>query len=170
MNERGACEGSPRDSMFDRLSPQDARPVALLKKAALVPLALFLVTGAASAHRAYYQVRSLELRVADPVFRGGSVVEFAVAGSGRTTIDVRLELIQGARFETLAARRVPGNEWAFFDPRPTGAAQRVVLTPELLSRFVPGPARVRATATGRPQWTRLPPPTVRESAVEIRSE
>ena len=156
--------------MFESLSPRDARHSALIKKAALIPLALFLVTGAVSAYRAYYQVRSLELLLNEPTLRNGSVIQFEVAGSGRTTIDVRLELIQGAHSETLAVRRVRGNEWAFFDPRPTKGSQTVVLTPELLSRFADGAATVRATATGRPQWTRLPPPTVRQSEVEIRRD
>jgi hypothetical protein len=46
----------------------------------------------------------------------------------------------------------------------------VVLAPEQLARFLSGPATVRATATGRRQWLRLPPPTVREAAVDIRRE
>jgi hypothetical protein len=156
--------------MFDGLSSRDARPIALLKKSALILLALFAVTGAVSAHRAYYQVRSLELQLTDHVLGNGSVIQTALVGSGRTTIDVRLELIQGSHSETLAVQRVPGNEWAFFDPRPRRASQRVVVTPEDLARFMTGAAKVRATATGRPQWTRLPPPTVREIAVEIRRQ
>lgn len=155
--------------MFDRLSLQEqARPIALLKKAILTLLALCFVTALVSGYRAYYQVRSLELELAGPVLRNGSVIQIAVAGSGRTTIDVQLELIQGAQSETLMVLRVPGNEWASFDPRPRRASQKVVLTPELLARFADGEAKVRATATGRRQWTRLPPPTVRESEVEIQ--
>jgi hypothetical protein len=42
-----------------------------------------------------------------------------------------------------------------------------VVTPELLARFASGAAVVRATAHGRPQWMRTPPPEVREVAVEI---
>lgn len=156
--------------MFDSLSLQDARPVAVMKKVLPIPLALFLVSAAASGYRAYYQVRGLELRLTENVLRDGSVIQVSVTGSGRTTIDVRLELVQGGHSEILAVQRVPGNDWPVFDPRPTRASRRVALTPELLSRFAAGPASVRATATGRPQWTRLPPPTVRESAVEIRRE
>lgn len=136
----------------------------------LVVLALCLLTAAASGYRAYYQVRSLELRLSGPTLGGGSVIEVEVAGSGRTTVDVRVELIQGARAETLAVQQVRGNEWASFDPRPTRGSQSVSVTPEQLARVLDGPATVRATATGRPQWTRLPPPTVREAAVEIRRE
>lgn len=154
--------------MFDSLSFQDARPLGLLRKAVLLLFALCLVTAVASGYRAYYQVRSLELQLSEPTLGNGSVIQVAVAGSGRTTIDVRVELIQGTHSETLAVQRVPGNEWAAFDPRPRRASQRVVLTPEQLARFRNGAAKVRATATGRPQWMRLPPPTVREAAVEIR--
>ena len=46
----------------------------------------------------------------------------------------------------------------------------VVVTPELLGRFEPGAALVRATAHGRSQWLRTPPPEVREVAIEIRQQ
>jgi hypothetical protein len=156
--------------MFDNISLPESRPTVLLKRAVLVLLAACLVTGFVSAYRAYYQVRWLELRLAESVLREGSVVEVAVSGSGRTSIDVRVELIQGTHSETLSVRSMRGNEWAAFDPRPRTASQSVVLTPEQLSRFRNGAASVRATATGRPQWTRLPPPTVREAAVEVRRD
>lgn len=156
--------------MFDGLPSRDARPVALLKKAALVLLAPCLVTAVASGYRAYYQVYSLELHVTEPGLRGGSVVHTELVGSVWTTLRVRLELVQGDRSETLAVQHVPGNEWASFDPRPQRVSQTVALAPELLARFRAGAATLRATATGRPQWTRLPPPTVREAAVEIRRE
>jgi hypothetical protein len=154
--------------MSDAPTPTDARPVALLKKAALVLVALCFVTALASGYRAYFQVYSLELRVDEPVLRPGSVVSTDVSASGRTTVGVRVELVQGARAETLAVHQLPGNVWASFDPRPRKGSHAVTLTPEALARFAEGPATLRATATGRPQWTRLPPPTVREAAVEIR--
>lgn len=156
------------DRMFDSLSFKDARPIALLKKAVLILLALCFVAAVVSGYRAYYQVRSLELRLTEPTLRNGSVIQVAVTGSGRTTIDVRVELIQGSHSETLAVQQVRGNSWAYFDPRPTRGSQNVVVTTEHLASFQDGAAKVRATATGRPQWTRLPPPTVREAAVEIR--
>ena len=156
--------------MFDSLSFRDARPIALMKKAILVLLALCLVTALASGYRAYFQVLSLELHLSARILRDGSVVQTTVASSGRTPVAVRVELIQGTHSETLAVQHVPDNSWAAFDPRPQRATQRVVLTPELLTRFRTGPAQVRATATGRPQWTRLPPPSVRESAVEMQPE
>jgi len=154
--------------MFDGLNISEARPLVFLRRATLAFLALCSVTALASGHRAYFQVRGLELRVAGPVLRAGSVVETEVVSSGRTHVDVRVELVQGPHVETLASQFVRGNEWGSVDPRARRASQAIVLTPELLSRFSPGAAVLRATATGRPQWLRLPPPTVRESAVEIR--
>ena len=156
--------------MFESSLSHESRPITLLKRAVLVVLALCFVTALASGYRAFYQVRSLELRPDGPILREGSVIEFDVSGSGRTTIDVRVELIQGARSETLAVHQMRGNEWAAIDPRPRDASHGVTVTREQLSRFQNGAATVRATATGRPQWLRLPPPTVREVAVESRRE
>ncbi len=156
--------------MFDSVTTRDARPLALMRRAVLALLALCLITALSSGYRAYHQVYSLGLDVEESTLRDGSAIQVAVAGSGRTTIDVRVELIQGDHSETLAVQRVPGNVWASFDPRPRTASQKVLLTAEQLARFPPGPATVRVTATGRRQWLRLPPPTVREAAVEILRE
>jgi hypothetical protein len=156
--------------MFDSVNARDARPVALMKRAALPLLALCLLAALSSGYRAYYQVYDLELHLTDSTLRDGSAVRTAVVGSGRTTIDVRVELVQGGHSETLAVQQMRGNAWASFDPRPRRASQEVVLTSEQLAHFLPGPATLRATATGRPQWLRLPPPTVREASVEIRRE
>jgi hypothetical protein len=156
--------------MFESTLSRESRLILLLKRAALVLLALCFVTALASGYRAYYQVRSLELRLDGPTLREGSVIRVDVSGSGRTTIDVRVELMQGGHSETLAVHQMRGNEWASFDPRPRRASPTVVVTPEQLARFTDGAATVRATATGRPQWMRLPPPTVREGGVEIRRQ
>lgn len=120
-----------------------------------------------AAYRAWFQVKSLDLKTNDPVLRHGSVVETTLVSYARTTIDVRVELIQGSHAETIATKRVRGNEWAFFDPRSRQASESIVLTSDLLSRFDQGRAQLRATAVGREQWTRLPPPVVREITVEI---
>lgn len=156
--------------MFESLSVKESRPLVFMRRAGLAFLALCSVTALASGHRAYFQVRGRGLRVDAPVLRAGSAVEAEVVSSGRTHVDVRVELVQGSHAETLAVQSVSGNEWGSIDPRTRRASQTVVLTPELISRFREGAAVVRATATGRPQWTRLPPPTVRETAVELRRE
>jgi len=156
--------------MFESTLTREARVIVLLKMAVMVLFVLCFVTALASGYRAYYQVLSLELRLIEPTLRSGSVVETDVIGSGRTTIDVRVELIQGTHSEILFVYRLPGNEWASFDPRPQRASHSVSVTPEHLAGFENGEAKVRATATGRPQWMRLPPPTVREAEVEIQRE
>jgi len=125
-----------------------------------------LLIGAVSSHRAYFQVRSLELS-APHELSVGSVVNASVVGSGRTQVDVEVDLIQGTHSERLLHLHLTGNELAFFDPRTQYGSDSVVLTSETLSKFQPGPARLRAVATGREQWTRLPPPTVREMDVVL---
>jgi hypothetical protein len=95
-------------------------------------------------------------------------VKASVVGSGRTQVDVEVDLIQGTQSQRLQHLHLTGNNLAFFDPRTQHGSDSVVLTSEILSRFQPGSARLRAVATGREQWTRLPPPTVREIEVEVK--
>jgi hypothetical protein len=73
-----------------------------LRRATLALLAVCFVTALASGHRAYFQVRGLEMRVDGPLLRAGSVVETEVVSSGRTHVNVRVELVQGSHAETLA--------------------------------------------------------------------
>ncbi|MET0399553.1 MAG: hypothetical protein ABW277_22370 [Longimicrobiaceae bacterium] len=131
-------------------------------------LAVPIAFGVLSGWRAWVQVRSLELHADSPVLSGGSIVEARVVTSGRTFVDLRLELVQGTHAETLAARQVPKNRDAATDPRSRRDSLVVVLTPDVLGRFRAGPVLVRAVARGRPQWLREPSPTVREVALEIR--
>jgi hypothetical protein len=153
--------------MFDELTVHDSRPILWLKRVFVFVIVALLVIGAVSSHRAYYQVRSLELS-APHTLTTGSVVNTSVVGSGRTQVDVEVDLIQGAHSERLQHLHLTGNNLAFFDPRQQHGSDSVVLTSEILSRFQPGAARLRAVATGREQWTRLPSPTVREFEVEIK--
>lgn len=152
--------------MFDSLTIKDARPIAWLKRAIVAVFAALIVIGAISAHRAYFQVRSLEVK-APQLLTNGSVVEVAVVCSGRNRVDVQAELIQGDHSGALLNFQVSGNNLAFFDPRAQQATQTAILNSETLSRFQPGAAVLRVVATGRPQWGRRPPPTVRELAVTI---
>lgn len=154
--------------MFEKLSAKDSFLIALVKRAFLLVLGIYVVIGMMAGYRAWYQVKSLEVKVSDLTLRPGSVVDATLVSYARTNVDVRLELIQGPHAETLAVQFVPGNEWAFFDPRIRRASQSALLTEEVMSRFETGEARLRATAIGRHQWMRLPPPVVRELAVEIK--
>lgn len=152
--------------MFEPLTIPEARPIVWLKHFFRIVIGVLLVIGLISSHRAYFQVRSLELK-APQSLSAGAIVETSVVSSGRTTVDVDVDLVQGSHSERLFSLRVPGNELGFFDPRTQHGSKSLMLTPELLSKFQPGAARLRSVATGRHQWFRLPPPTVRELDVEL---
>ena len=47
--------------MFDQLTIRDARPILWMKRVFVAVVVALLVIGAVSSHRAYFQVRSLEL-------------------------------------------------------------------------------------------------------------
>jgi hypothetical protein len=81
--------------------------------------------------------------------------------------DARIELVQGQRVTMLGEVYLPRNHEPVFDPRPQRGSVVVALTPELLAGFEPGTATLRASAVGRPQWLRVPPPTIREQPVTI---
>lgn len=168
--------------MFQPLPSQRSFVFVLLKRLCLVVLSAYLVIGLISAYRAWYQVKSLDLSLQgfgsvyvpkDPRAEGvygvanGSVFEADLVSYARTHIDVRLELVQGTNSETLAFGTLPGNQWGFWDPRTRQRSFKTVLTDEVLNHFQPGTAKLRATAIGRHQWTRLPPPVVREITVEL---
>ena len=134
----------------------------------ILPLVAVHVTLASiSGYRAIVQIYRLDLRVADSVLRAGSALAFNAVSSGRVPADVTLELVQGARAETLAVSFIPANVNKSYDPRPKHGAASVIVTREQLAQFEPGPAVVRATANGSMQWLRTPPPKVEERRVEI---
>lgn len=170
--------------MFQPLPSQRSFVFVLLKRLCLVLLSAYFVIGLISAYRAWYQVKSLDLKLTGftgPIIRhldhrrdntivgvaSGSVFEADLVSYARTHIDVRLELVQGTNSETLAFGTLPGNQWGFWDPRTRQRSFKTVLTDEVLSHFQPGRAKWRATAIGRHQWMRLPPPVVREMTVEL---
>jgi len=155
--------------MFEPLPIRDAKPIAILKKVFVLMIVGLLGIGAISSYRAYFQVWGLEVR-AEKQVSAGSSVNVLVTSSGRTPVDVKVELIQGTTAETLFTVKVRGNELGFFDPRPQHATQQGYITNSQLKSFATGAATIRATATGRPQWMRLPPPTVRDLAVELRRD
>jgi len=86
--------------MFDELSIQDARPILWMKRVFVFVIVALLAIGMVSSHRAYFQVRSLELN-APHSLTAGSVVNVSVVGSGRTQVDVDVDLIQGPHSERL---------------------------------------------------------------------
>lgn len=155
--------------MFDSKPIRETRWLGLLKRAGVVVVGVYLVIGMIALYRAVTQVHSLEIQ-SEGIVRGGSAVTATVVSYARTPIDVRIELIQDAHSEIVAVHRVQKNEWALLDPRTRAATQTAVLTDDLLKRFAGGQAIVRATAIGRQQFGRLPPPMVREQIVNIQRD
>ena len=155
----------PFDSRFD-----DPPSIALVRKVLIVFVAVHIPLALWSGYRAIVQVQRLELSSTDHVMRGGSAIRVGVVSSGRTSVDMTLEMIQGARAETLGTRHVNGSRNPAYDPRFRRGSLAVALTPELLARFQPGAAVLHATARGRSQWLRTPPPEIRELPVEIDHE
>lgn len=153
--------------LFESRPFEDSHSVVVVKRAFLVVLAVCCLVAAMSGQRAYFQIRDFDIHSSERVLRAGSRVQTSIVTSGRAFADVRLEMIQGARSETLAVQQVAKNDYALIDPRRQRASLTVTLTPGLLARFRTGSARLRATATGRAQWLRVPPPEVRELGVEI---
>lgn len=159
----------PRASfVIDRRLTEDAPSVRIVKRVTFVALAIHVALASYSGYRAIVQVRGLEVRASDPVLRSGSRVEAEVVSSGRTEVGVQLEVIQGARAETLGVQWVQRSREAAYDPRTRRGRLAVVLTPAHLAGFVTGPAVLRATGMGSPQWLRTPPPTIREMRVAVR--
>jgi hypothetical protein len=122
---------------------------------------------AMSSYRAYVQIKSFDLAVPDTVLGDGGRIDTHVVSWGRTFVQLRIELIQGPRVDTLAVKEVPRNWDPVFDFRPSQDSLTATLTPRVLARFQPGPALVRAAARGSMQWLREPPPQVRERSVLI---
>src|SRR5262249_49148106 len=118
--------------LFETPWSNESRGLALLKKAIYVFVAVISVFAAISGYRAYFQVRSLELNLAERVLRSGTSVEVKAESYARTSVDVRLELIQGAKSKTLGEVRIPRNYDPALDPRLKRAYWTGALTQKLL--------------------------------------
>jgi len=152
--------------MFDPVAKR-SRLFILQKRILIVIVSLYTVIALCSGYRAFYQVHSLVLTPANSQLRPGVAIATDLISYGRTSIEVKVELIQGQHAETISVENVPGNYLGFFDQRPIWKSHTASLSAQVLEHYNSGAALLRATATGRPQWTRLPPPVVREVPVLI---
>jgi hypothetical protein len=152
--------------LIDPRLGDEGRLLRLLRRGSAVVLGVTAVSAMASGVRAWWQVYDLELHAPHAVAAGTRLRADAVS-SGRTYTTVVIELAQGDRVDTLATLIDPGNGDGALDPRPRRLSLRTTITEATLAHFAPGPARLRATALGRSQWLRVPPPTVREADVLI---
>ena len=141
--------------------------MVILKWIILPLLVVHVVLASWSGYRAIVQVYSVDVAVADSVIRAGSPVVYNAVGSGRVTVTLRLELVQDSLKQPIGQHIINTYTTPSYDPRPIRGGATVALTPAMLARFTAGPATIRATATGRAQWLRTPPPTVREIPIVI---
>jgi hypothetical protein len=130
-------------------------------------LVTYLLPGLFSSYRAWVQVHSLDLIVPSGDLRAGDTIQVRAVSWARTEVYVDLFLVQGRRADTLATHEIPRNHNASIDPRWRRDSMTVVLTPSFLAGYHRGPATIRAVAEGGPQWLRIPPPLVRETAVQL---
>jgi hypothetical protein len=135
------------------------RRVTIAVIAIWVPLALW------SGYRAVVQVFSLRIQ-APATLAAGATVQADVVTSGRAHADISLELVQGARVVPIGSQFFAGNRDGALDPRPRRGSFSFTIAPAHLEGWAPGPLTIRATAVGRHQWMRLPPPTVRHVTVQ----
>jgi hypothetical protein len=159
-----------RDMAFQLLDRRLGEPDPVSRSILRLGIAVgsvLLVTGLISAYRAWVQVYDVTLHVTSDTLRAGMTVSVAIVTSGRTPVDTWPELEQDGRLDTLARWLMPNNGDPATDPRPRHATYSLALRPASLESFSAGNATLRATARGRPQWTRLPPDEVRERRVSI---
>ncbi len=131
-------------------------------------ITIALVDGAISSYRAWVQVYTVSIATADSVLAPGAIIQVRAVTSGRTFVQLRVELIQSSETEALLIHDVAPNADPGLDPRPRRVGLTAAVPMTLWGRFHQGPALLRVTAAGRPQWLRTPPPTVRELAVTLQ--
>jgi hypothetical protein len=156
-----------RPTRLLRRYPSDPRSIVVVRWLILVVAVPFFLVDGFAIYRRLTQLRRLDVQVSDAELRAGSVVTLEASSWATTMMTVRLELVQGARSETLLLHQLPPNEEATLDPRPRNARLRVALTADQLARYAAGAAMLRATATWRAQLLRKSHPVVRELAVKI---
>ena len=152
---------------FATRASEGSRLYRVVMRVIIIVALVNLAFGAWSAYRAWVQVRRLDLRVLSANLRPGIPAVVQVVTSGRTPVDVRLELVQGSHTVMLATLRVMPSHDGFYDPRTRQGTMTPSFTAEFLAQFQPGPAVLRATAVGRPQWLRTPAPVVQEVPVVV---
>ena len=145
--------------IFDKRLSQEWKGFVILRRAIITVAIVHFSLAAASGYRAIVQVYDVTIE-SPAVIQPGSPMIVHVSTSGRTHVDVRVDLVQGGRTETIANTVVPSNDAFFYDPRAKGVAINAAVPADILSRFAAGKAAIRAVATGRSQFLRTPPPTV----------
>jgi hypothetical protein len=135
-----------------------------------VVIALACVHVALSAwgtYRRIWQVQRIEIFAGSTVLAPSDTVGYDVITSGETNNLIRLELVQGARHQTILEQRAGVNRINTYDPRLFRYTPKITIAPELLATFQPGPATLRLTVFGGQKFLRTPAPRVREVPVRL---
>lgn len=156
----------PSSARFARLRDEPAT-MKWVRRLCIVLFAMYAVPGLFASYRAWVQVRSLELILPATTLRSGDTIRVHAVSWARTTVTVRLLLVQAGRVETLAVRRIPSNVNASIDARWRRDSIVVPLTAATLAGFTRGTAAVHASAVGQSQWLRTPPPLFRQTTVQL---
>lgn len=146
---------------------RDTRSMVVVRRLLLVVAVPFFLVDGFAIYRRLTQLRRLDVQMSSAELRAGSTVIVDASSWATTVMTVRLELVQGARSDTLLVHRRLPNEEATLDPRPRSARLRVVLSAEELAHYRAGDAVLRATASWSAQLLRKSRPVVREVAVTI---
>lgn len=154
---------------FDNRLSQEWKGFTILRRIIIAIAIVHFSLAAVSGYRAIVQVYDVSIQRPSAVLRPGSPIAVHVSTSGRIHVDVRIELVQGSQVESLKVVVVPSNEAFFYDPRPKHVVIGANIPADVLSRFSPGAAAIRAVAEGHAQILRTPPPTMSSSEVVLTS-
>ena len=153
--------------LFDDRLSEEWIGFKILKRICIAVAVVHFSLAAASGYRAVVQIYSVDLET-PKVLAAGTQMHARVSTAGRTYVDTRVEIVQGSTVERIATYQVPQNDSFFYDFRTKRAAFDVTVPPDIMSRFKPGPAKVRLIAEGRMQWVHVPPPKIQVVPIELR--
>jgi hypothetical protein len=119
-----------------------------------------------SIYRRLRQITRVDIILNSTTLASGDSVGYDVVASGEVQNLIRLELIQGDLVAVVHEQRAQVNRFSGYDPRRFRYTPKIAITPDLLSRFKPGPAKLRLTGFGGQKLLQTPAPRVRE--VEVR--
>jgi hypothetical protein len=162
-----AAQVVARPKLFNPRLYEEPRSFTVVRRALLTLFSIHICFATFAGYRAIVQVKSLELDApAEPLREGSAITAHGVSWN-RTWVTLRLMLEQGTVAETLGVHVINTSWIASWNPIPQHGEITVHLDPEMLAHFQSGAATLRATAIGRPQWMRTPPPTVRSIPVQL---
>ena len=120
--------GSVRSTRPTRLATfhESSRSLRVLKWIVLPFIIAHVVLATISGYRAIVQVYRVEIAVDASTLRAGTNIEMSVATSGRTPVDMELELIQATHAETLAVLVIRDHRNPSYDPLPSISRATIV--------------------------------------------